>query len=38
MDLVLVGLERLCTPWARQAPAKSRTPQTVAVEAYRVGA
>jgi len=38
MDLILVGLERLCTPWTRQAPAKGRTPQTVAVEAYRVGA
>jgi osmoprotectant transport system permease protein len=38
MDLVLVALERICTPWTRQAPAKDRTPQTVAVEAYRVGA
>ena len=38
MDLILVALERICTPWTRQAPVKSRTPQTVAVEAYRVGA
>ncbi|CAA9256764.1 MAG: ABC transporter, permease protein (cluster 13, osmolytes) [uncultured Arthrobacter sp.] len=38
MDLVLVALERLVTPWRRQAPAKGRTPGTVAVEAYRVGA